>query len=417
MTLIAFYRIKNRGESRPFRNVEDATTWLAAKTYGQRAEVVVRAADGKVLLRTLTTKRRSLDVLLKEQELINVNNNLNNINMNKNYIHEEMDFQKMNEGEAFKYAARIKKAAIDNRDSSDEIFADAVFDASRGAITFTRCANGRQVKFTECQLFRDSHRKKHPGRIAYDKIDTAVMDIYRYAHNKDVVNMPPKQHEEQDTAHSLMNIQKRTAKELIDLITTTVTVYLFANEDTQKYLLIKNCTLEEDIANYTNAVISCSIDNNSVIFKTAAGREITINVTKGISRESLKRKMSDTIRKLLISSAISSMSHMKLSEVVEIDTIEELVYAEVLKDDEYTVNPECPSQVKAEVPTQPSVGYANIARIAINETLVSTNAASCSQRDEILNHISRIVLDKPRCRQKEFFSKDEREQIQLLKAS
>jgi len=417
MTVMGSYRIKNLGESRPFSNVEAATTWLAAKTYGHKAEVVVRAADGKVLLRTQTTKRKSLDVELKEQKLISINNNLNNINMNKNYTHDEMDFQKMNEGEALKYSARIKQAAIDNRDSSDEIFADAIIDASCGAITFTRCANGRQVKFTECQLFRDSHRKKHPGRIAYDKIDTAVMDIYRYAHNKDVVNMPPKQHEEQDTAHSLMNIQKRTAKELIDLITTTVTVYLFSDEDTQKYLLLKNCTLEEDIANYTNAVISCSIDNNSVIFKTAAGREITINVTKGISRESLKRKMSGTIRKLLISSAISSMSHMKLSEVVEIDTIEELVYAEVLKDDEYTFNPECPSQEKAEVPTQPSVGYANIARIAINETLVSTNAASCSQRDEILNHISRIVLDKQRCRQKEFSCKDEREQIQLLKAS
>ena len=43
MTLIAFYRIKNRGESRPFSNVEAATTWLAAKTYGQKAEVVVKA--------------------------------------------------------------------------------------------------------------------------------------------------------------------------------------------------------------------------------------------------------------------------------------------------------------------------------------------------------------------------------------
>jgi len=119
----------------------------------------------------------------------------------------------------------------------------------------------------------------------------------------------------------------------------------------------------------------------------------------------------------LISSAISSMSHMKLSEVVEIDTMEELVYAEVLKDDEYTVNSECPSLEKAEVPTQPPVGYANIARIAVNETLVSTNATYCSQRDNILNLISRIVLDKQRCRQKELFSKDEREQLQLLKAS
>lgn len=253
----------------------------------------------------------------------------------KKLLENEKAFLLMNEGEALKVALKTKEAALTNKTEDEVGFTNAIFDASNGAFTMSRCNNGKQVSFAKCGLFKLTHAKKHPGRIAYENIDKAIMNSYvvgREIIYKEKNNMVFTYPTEQSSAI----FQKRNACEVIKFIITSVIVFYYADADIRDYLHDKGCNLDNDIKVFTNDVISCTITKDTITYRNKVGRTLTINAVEK-SKEELKSEMHKVLMMLLVSAAISSLCREQLSQAVNIDSIEELSYASSANPDSITM--------------------------------------------------------------------------------
>lgn len=324
-----FYRMKNAGASCPANSVNESLNWLSLKISEQNAQIVVRDLGGHEIIRDQVTNKRHLSEIF---EIKNINNNNpNNITIMDNLSEQEKAFLTMSEKDVLCIAANIKQIALANKDIEDGEFLRAILEPTDGAVTFTKHPNGKQVSFAKCKLFRMTHAKKHPGRISYQKIDETIINIHKRARVAVDIRQDEKEESTPTTKgckKSMTSDRKRTAKELIDKIINTIIVHKNADAELRCYFKEKDCSLANDLAMLTNGVISCKIEKSNIILTNIVGRQKTIEIGNNMSKDTVKALLHTGIVKLIISATLSSSSREAVNEVIDVDTVEALIFDE-----------------------------------------------------------------------------------------
>lgn len=257
---------------------------------------------------------------------------------------ESIRFLCLSEDCAKSMAQSIQETAIANKDSDNRNFIEAVTKASDNMICITKVlASGKSidnghVSFHDDMLYCASHCKskeslfdgsntwrKVPGKIAYDKISDAIMEMY---HEGQKMLLAPDMAGGEATVVSspvqtAATASKKSLNDVAKGITATAMTYLRTSADIQYYLNIKNATLDSDLEFLSNGVFSGAV----------CADRITLNILSGLSKELilsdyptdevLRNAIQTSVAQLFVAASISGQTRERVSAIIELASIEE----------------------------------------------------------------------------------------------
>lgn len=257
---------------------------------------------------------------------------------------ESIKFLCLSEDCAKSMAQSIQETAIANKDTDNRHFIDAITKASDSMVCITKIlASGKpidndHVSFHDDMLYCASHCKskvslfdgsntwrKVPGKIAYDKISDAIMEMYH--EGQKMLLAPDMASGEATVAHTPLQTattaSKKPLRDVAKGITATVMTYLRTSADILYYLSIKNATLDSDLEYLSNGVISGAVCTD----------RITLNIPSGLSKELilsdystddvLRNAIQTSVAQLFVAASISGQTRDRVSAIIEFASIEE----------------------------------------------------------------------------------------------
>lgn len=179
--------------------------------------------------------------------------------------------------------------------------------------------------------------RKTPGKLDYNKLEDAIIDMYEKGQDK-LLKQSHKTMTKNNSDAALPTLdssvvddapKERRKRNSIDAvvkaISSTIMVYMTSSEDTLFYLQMKGLSLESEVKSQTNNVISVSLNDKSLIFKTLSGRSKELKIKTKTDVIALKRDVQTIVSQLIIGTAVSPKTHDMIAEVVDLDTIETFV--------------------------------------------------------------------------------------------
>lgn len=292
---------------------ENSTTTVAAVTYS-------------------TPETNEITQALSRNAQVYLDNNI--------FTQSSLDFLCLPEDSAKSLAQLVHETAANNKDADNQTFIGAIADASNGMLTITKkLATGKPIADTHVSFHDDSlycavhckssealfngtnNWRKTPGKIAYGKIDTVIMDMY---HKGQQLLLGGKD----ATISSATNKKPSTTAEKLSIsdvsanITSTVMMYLKSTPDTLHYLTLKGSSLESDLASFSNGVIAGNINNDNITLSVLSGHSCQISTGRYTTDEQLRNAITMNVANLFVGASISNITRDKVSSLVDLSTIE-----------------------------------------------------------------------------------------------
>lgn len=296
---------------------ENSTTTVAAVTYS-------------------TPETNEITQALSRNAQVYLDNNI--------FTQSSLDFLCLPEDSAKSLAQLVHETAANNKDADNQTFIGAIADASNGMLTITKkLATGKPIADTHVSFHDDSlycavhckssealfngtnNWRKTPGKIAYGKIDTVIMDMY---HKGQQLLLGGKD----ATISSATNKKPSTTAEKLSIsdvsanITSTVMMYLKSTPDTLHYLTLKGSSLESDLASFSNGVIAGNINNDNITLSVLSGHSCQISTGRYTTDEQLRNAITMNVANLFVGASISNITRDKVSSLVDLSTIEAFFY-------------------------------------------------------------------------------------------
>lgn len=292
---------------------ENSTTTVAAVTYS-------------------TPETNEITQALSRNAQVYLDNNI--------FTQSSLDFLCLPEDSAKSLAQLVHETAANNKDADNQTFIGAIADASNGMLTITKkLATGKPIADTHVSFHDDSlycavhckssealfngtnNWRKTPGKIAYGKIDTVIMDMY---HKGQQLLLGGKD----ATISSATNKKPSTTAEKLSIsdvsanITSTIMMYLKSTPDTLHYLTLKGSTLGTDLATFSNGVIAGNINNDNITLSVLSGQSCEISTSRYTTDEQLRNAITMNVANLFVGASISNITRDKVSSLVDLSTIE-----------------------------------------------------------------------------------------------
>ncbi len=298
--------------------------------------------------RTITTNEMSF-TNSEDADLINFNAS---IFIDKNILTEDnIKFLCLSKESARKMAKIVQDTAITHKDADNETFIKAIHEVSKRMVTITKkLASGKPTDETHCSMHDDllycaAHCKSHeslfngsniwrktPGKLNYNKLEDAIMDMYDKGHKmllemsdkKSKKNTDETTHTKRDTT-IIKNDEHKTFNDIVQAVTSTVMTYTKPSEDTLFYLKMKGSTLGSEVKALTNNVVAVTQSNHIMVFKTLSDTSKEMNINDYTDNDTLRNDVRATVTQLIICAALSEKTRRLISSVVDLTSIETFV--------------------------------------------------------------------------------------------
>lgn len=305
-------------------------------------------------LKEMETKTRTTANAVNQNELKN-NDMAETISSNaKVYLENNVltkanvEFLCLSENSAKSIAHSVQETAIDNKDADNKIFIKSIAKVSNNMICITKTlASGKpidnkHVSFHEDLLYCASHCKskdflfdgsntwkKAPGKIAYNKISDAIMEMY-HAGQKMLLDVDTTKIIPATVTSVQVNttttVSKKPLNDIVKDITAIIMTYLRLSTDMQHYLDIKKATLDTDLASLSNGVFSGKISNDRIILNIKSGYSKELMLADYSTDELLRDAIRTNVSQLFICAGLSDKTRNLMSAFVEPASIEELYF-------------------------------------------------------------------------------------------
>lgn len=251
-------------------------------------------------------------------------------------------FLRLSEDCAKSIAQSVQNTAITNRDADNQSFIKAIGKASNNMICITKTlASGKpidnnHVSFHDDLLYCASHCKskkslfdgsntwkKVPGKIAYNKICDAIMDMYHTGQKMLLGTDIPQKTIMITPVHVNTTEKKKTLDDIAKDITATIMTYLRSSSDMLYYLNIKKATLNSDLESLSNGVMSGIITNDRITLKIRSGQSKDLVLNDYPTDELLRDAIHTIVSQLFIGASISEETRDVVAALVELTSIEE----------------------------------------------------------------------------------------------
>lgn len=259
---------------------------------------------------------------------------------NKILTPDSVKFLCLSETCAQSVAESVQKTAIANKNVSNQDFTDAIAKASHNMILITKAlASGKatdsnHVSFHDDLLYCASHCKskeslfngmntwkKVPGKIAYNKICSSIMEMY---------HMGQKMLIETATADKMVksaSVQdntaaKKTLNEVVRSITATVMTFLRSSADMRYYLNIKNITLDSELNTMSNGIMSGTINDDIITLKMQFGLSRQLILSDYQTDELLREAIRTNVSQLFVGASIFEKTRDMITALVDLSSIE-----------------------------------------------------------------------------------------------
>ncbi len=301
----------------------------------------------------------------------------------------EYSFLKLEKNTLESIAWAVQEAAIKYRLRSEKKFHLQIDIASRYYFSFsTKKTDGtsldnNHVSFKDIPLYNLVHcnspedllngkKCRVPGKIALNKI--ALEIGYMYLKGKEImfgedqsenlkrlkanaaernrkskkttVNIKPKSkakipptHNTKETAcdalpksnGSIISNCKRNLTELSLAVTTAIMLRLNTNDDVLSYLKYKGVSLDTDLHELTNGIVSASIKGKQVSITVLDSVSSTLSISDHENDVNLRKAISATVSHCIIEAMLSNDTQQSISAVVESKSIIEYYHSVVMK--------------------------------------------------------------------------------------
>lgn len=276
---------------------------------------------------------------------------------------ESVDFLCLSEDAAHNMAKAIQSTAIIKKEADDNTFENAIRDVSSGLVKVTKkLATGKPTDESHCSmhddllycaahckssenLFNGSNRwRKTPGKLNYNKLEDAILDMY-YRGKEMILNVSPKDQERTDTHETPIPIDEVTAhntvttkapiirkvtttvggphsfEDVVQAVTSTVMTHATSSKDTSYYLKMKGVTLESDIKSLTNDVMTIGFTGNHLTFSIPSCDSKELTIDDYPDDAVLRDKVRAITVQMLICGALSSSTRDSIAKAFDLDSI------------------------------------------------------------------------------------------------
>lgn len=298
--------------------------------------------------RTITTNEMSF-TNSEDAALISFNAG---IFIDKNILTEDnVKFLCLSKESARQMAKIVQETAITHKDADNGTFMKAIHEVSQRMVTITKkLASGKPTDETHCSMHDDllycaAHCKLHeslfdgsntwrktPGKLNYNKLEDAIMDMYDRGQKMllEVSEKKSKKSTDETTqakkdATIITDNRLHTFNDIVQAVTSTIMIYTKPSEDTLFYLKMKGSTLDSEVKSLTNNVVTVTQDNNLMIFKTLSDTMKEMNVNDYKDNDTLRNDVRATVTQLIICAALSDKTRQLISSVVDLTSIETFV--------------------------------------------------------------------------------------------
>ena len=284
---------------------------------------------------------------------------------------ESVNFLCLSETSARKLARLVQETAINYKDANNETFKRAIYDVSLGMTTITKeLASGKPTDESHCSMHDDllycaAHCRsddflfngsklwrKTPGWINYNKLEDAILDMYKRGKEM-ILNVSPEYQEEAiaietpevidvsvqntSTIDTLAMKEVTTAthgcrsfNDAVQAITSTVMTYTTSSEDVLFYLGRKGLSLESEIKSLTNDVMTVNITDGLLNFSILSGNSKELKTSTYADTDTLRNEVRTAIMQLIVSAAISDKTRSSIANVVDLDSIANCVSSQLI---------------------------------------------------------------------------------------
>jgi hypothetical protein len=194
-------------------------------------------------------------------------------------------------------------------------------------------------------MFNGSNRwRKTPGKLNYNKLEDAILDMYDRG-RKMILNVAPKYQEDTETHKTPILIDDvatqntittetpiinetvtaveghHSFEEVVQAITSTVMTHATSSIDIRSYLKMKGVTLESDIKSLTNNVMTIDLTDNHLTFSLPSCDSKELSIEDYPDSAALKDKVRAITVQLLIYGALSSNTRDSIANVFDLNSI------------------------------------------------------------------------------------------------
>ena len=291
----------------------------------------------------LTTDTKTL-INSEDADRINFNAS---IFIDKNILTEEhVKFLCLSKDSARQIAKTVQETAINNKDTDNDTFVKAIHAVSKKMITITKkLASGRPTDNTHCSMHDDSLYcaahcrskeslfdgsstwRKTPGKLNYNKLEDAIMDMYDRG-RKMLLDASENTCKKVITTKDEKQIIKQnscTFDYTIQAVTSTIMTYTTSSEDVMFYMKMKGFSLESEVKSLTNNVVSASINDKTITIKTLSGISKELIICNYTDESALRNGIRTSITQLIVCAALSNKTRNAIADVVDITSIEQYI--------------------------------------------------------------------------------------------
>lgn len=276
---------------------------------------------------------------------------------------ENVNFLCLSEDAVRNMAKAVQNTAIINKDAEDDQFESAIHDTSLGMLTVTKkLASGNPTDESHCSMhddllycaahckssenmFNGSNRwRKTPGKLNYNKLEDAILDMYDRG-RKMILNVSYKKQERTDAHETpILNDEvlaqnttttetpiisetvtavggQHSCEEVVQAITSTVMTHATSSKDIRSYLKMKGVTLESDIKSLTNNVMTIGLTDNHLTFSLPSCDSKELTIDDYPDNAALRDKVRAITVQMLVSAALSSSTRDSIGFAVDLDSI------------------------------------------------------------------------------------------------
>lgn len=326
--IFARFRTNNCGGSQLFDDVEEALSWVQSSTRStvesgySKADFTVADTEGHIYYKGYTTKTKyCYDVYSGKQrnEIINYQYNNKQSIMKENNFTQASSIFDAAENEVKEVAAETMKVAIASKKLSDEEFADAIKNASKGLVIFRRSAhNPERVDFCSWKPYAATHKKKDPGKKRFNAIERTIIDTYQRGRSM--------KSECVETFVAADKTKKAAAKDFIGNVVNIVLVYMHEDEIVKKYLQTHGSGIASELSILTRGIIVGSAIDGRVELRSSTGKSVTIT-TDGRSLNDVSRELTSAVTLLLTQAALYSQTRNAVECMIDVDELSELYFS------------------------------------------------------------------------------------------
>ena len=232
----------------------------------------------------------------------------------------------MSEREAQEFATEVGRVAVENKDASKEQFNKALSSVTMGIAEVSwNKTSAKRVSLNGWPLFKATHHSRHPGVCGVDKVESIIMETRRLGLESGMLNKnnnAPKVNQSVEGC----NIVAQSVDTIIGRLARVIGLHLGASDEMITYLHEKGIALQNEVADLTNNVFSCTIEGNGIHLSSQTGI-LTVIETSDLKLEDVDRIIKGRLFTMLVNAAINPSTRDGIAAVVNLEDLASLQYS------------------------------------------------------------------------------------------